>query len=151
MRAVTRMAAAAAAGLVGVLAGCGEEQPDITVTDASVRVPANPDVTAGYLTVRNTGGTDDTLTGVTSDAADEVQMHDTRQSDGNTEMVRQEEVAVGAEETVAFETGGLHLMLMEPGELEAGETVRLSLEFSRSGTVPTEAEVVDPTDPDSGN
>ncbi|RNL81755.1 copper chaperone PCu(A)C [Halostreptopolyspora alba] len=127
--------------VLGTLAGCATAAPEIAVRDATVRVPANPDVTAGYLTLENTGGTDDTLTGVTSEAAAEVQMHDTTDSGGETRMRQRDEVAVPAGDTVVFETGGLHLMLMGPDDLRAGDTVELSLEFATSDRVSVDAVV----------
>lgn len=133
--------AVTAATAVGALSGCGADAPDLAVENATVRVPANPDVTAGYLTIENSGGTDDTLTRVRSDAAEEVQMHDTTNKDGQMRMAEREDVAVPAGETVEFASGGLHLMLMGPDELRAGDTVRLTLEFEKSGSVRTDAEV----------
>ncbi|ASU83285.1 copper chaperone PCu(A)C [Nocardiopsis gilva YIM 90087] len=125
----------------------GSSEPSITVTDATVRVPSNPDVTAGYLTIENTGGADDVLTGVTTDAAKEVQMHDTVNNDGQMKMEQQDTVSVPAGDTVKFESGGLHLMLMEPkgvANLEAGDTVTLTLSFKESGDIETAATIEDP-------
>ncbi|MDA8368532.1 MAG: copper chaperone PCu(A)C [Nocardiopsaceae bacterium] len=159
--AAARPGAALAAALVALaaLTGCGSagsdapaaSGPDIVVRDATVRIPANPDVAAGYLTMENKGGTGDTLTGAETDAAEEVQMHDTREEDGAMTMVEQQEVPIGAGETVEFSTGGLHLMLMDPADLEVGDTVALTLRFAESGTVETEAAVVDPMDGSDGS
>src|SRR5436309_2454639 len=52
--------------------------PALTVTGAYVREPANPNVAAGYFTIRNDGGTGDTLTAVTSDASPNTDLHDER-------------------------------------------------------------------------
>ncbi|GAA3734727.1 hypothetical protein HDA32_003893 [Spinactinospora alkalitolerans] len=151
---------AAALLALGALAGCGSadsaEQPgsetsaatspgpDIAVEGAAVRVPATPDVTAGYLVIDNTGGAADTLTGVRTDAAAEVQIHDTREEDGVMMMERRREVAVPAGETVELRSGGTHLMLMEPDGFEAGDTVELTLVFETSGEISVEAAVEDP-------
>ncbi|MBB6172585.1 hypothetical protein HNR23_002645 [Nocardiopsis mwathae] len=118
--------------------------PAITVDDATVRVPANPDVTAGYLTIENTGDADDVLTGVGTDAAEEVQMHDMVDEDGEMKMEQQDTVPVAAGSTVEFASGGLHLMLMQPGTLEAGDHITLTLTFEKSGDIETEAVVEDP-------
>ncbi|MFW5417229.1 copper chaperone PCu(A)C [Nocardiopsis sp. CNT-189] len=142
--ATARTAAAAAAALAAaLLAGCSGGAPEITATGATVRVPSNPGVTAGYLTVENTGGADDILTGVATDAAEEVQMHATVEEDGTTSMEQRYEVPVRAGESVEFASGGMHLMLMEPDGLEAGDTVRLTLSFAESGDVTVDAEVED--------
>jgi len=139
----TAAGAAAAALAAALLAGCSGGAPEITATGATVRVPSNPGVTAGYLTVENTGGADDILTGVATDAAEEVQMHATVEEDGTTSMEQRYEVPIRAGESVEFASGGLHLMLMGPGELEAGDTVRLTLSFAESDDVTVEAEVED--------
>ncbi|WP_017557743.1 copper chaperone PCu(A)C [Nocardiopsis baichengensis] len=136
--------AASALGALALAAGCGPQEPRIEAADATVRVPLNPDVTSAYLVIENTGGADDTLTGVETEAADEVQMHESvEKDDGTTGMEERAEIPVKAGETVEFASGGLHLMLMGPEELDAGETVPLELHFAESGTVEVQAEVED--------
>lgn len=136
--------AASALGALALAAGCGPQEPQIEAADATVRVPLNPDVTSAYLVIENTGGADDTLTGVETGAADEVQMHESvEKDDGTTGMEERAEIPVKAGGTVEFAPGGLHLMLMDPEDLEAGETVPLELRFAESGTVEVQAEVED--------
>ncbi|GAA3736010.1 copper chaperone PCu(A)C [Salinactinospora qingdaonensis] len=125
---------------LALLTAC-QSTSEISVSEAVVRLPANPDVAAGYLTIDNSGGAGDTLTGVTSEAAREVQMHDTVHDDDMAQMQRQDEIAVGGGETVRFESGGLHLMLLEPDELQVGDTVPLRLRFREAGEVTVEATV----------
>lgn len=159
MRAAGRSLALPAAVLgIALLAGCGGStagsEPDtagVRVEDARVKVPANPDVAAGYLTLINTGSRDDTLVGVSTDAAEEVQVHSSEERDGTMTMRERDTVPVEAGGTVVFEEGGLHLMLMKPEKLTAGRHVTLTLEFERGGTTEAEAAVVDPMAEDGGD
>ncbi|GAB3492092.1 copper chaperone PCu(A)C [Nocardiopsis coralliicola] len=149
-------AAASAAAALALAAGCGgggsgsdaagaaPEGPDISAADAVVRAPANPGVAAGYLTLTNGGGTGAELTGAATDAADSVEIHDTVESGGTTTMEEQDSVPVPAGERVDFEPGGLHLMLMEPDSLEAGDQLDLTLEFSGADPLTVTAQVVEP-------
>lgn len=122
------------------LAGCGSSAPELEVTGAYVPEPVMDDMAGGFLTVHNSGGEADELTSVTSDAADDVQIHT---AEGNT-MRRVDSLPVPADGNLELARGGSHLMLMElkrkPVE---GEKVSLTLRFEKSGpvqvSVPVEA------------
>ncbi|MDA2808653.1 copper chaperone PCu(A)C [Nocardiopsis suaedae] len=145
-RALT-VAGAAGAFALAAITGCAAQEPQIETSDATVRVPLTPDVTSAYLTIENTGAADDTLIGADTAAADEVQMHESVQKDdGTMGMEERDEIPVSAGETVEFKPGKLHLMLMDPDALKAGETVALELRFAKSGTVEVDAEVEDVMD-----
>uniref|UniRef100_UPI0008314EFC SCO family protein n=1 Tax=Actinomadura kijaniata TaxID=46161 RepID=UPI0008314EFC len=118
----------------------GPGRAGIAVTDARVRVPSTPDVTAGYLTLTN-DGTPDTLTGVSSPAAGSVEMHRMEMGHGSMRMEQVKTVPV-PKGTVRFEKGGLHLMLMKPEGIREGRTVPLVLRFARAGEIRVEATVV---------
>ncbi|MFI6522846.1 SCO family protein [Spirillospora sp. NPDC050679] len=113
---------------------------EMRVSDARVRVPSSPDVTAGYFTLTNSG-VPDTLTGVTSPAAGTVEMHRMVMGDGAMKMEQVKSVPV-PKGTVRFDKGGLHLMLMRPRDLKAGTTVPLTLRFAKAGEVTVNATVV---------
>ncbi|MFD1273305.1 copper chaperone PCu(A)C [Streptomyces kaempferi] len=86
---------------------------------------------AGFFTVTNSGGTD-TLTSVTSDLSDDVTLHSTK----GGAMEEEQSFAIPADGTLAFASGGNHLMFEKlthrPRE---GEKVSLTLHFARTGTV----------------
>ncbi|MEV4255712.1 SCO family protein [Spirillospora sp. NPDC049652] len=112
----------------------------IKVTGAQVRVPSSPDVTAGYLTITNTGRPD-TLTGVDSPAAASVEMHRMTMDGNGMRMEPVTSVPVG-KGTVQFAKGSLHLMLMKPRNLRLGQDVPLTLHFANAGDVAVTAKVV---------
>ncbi|WP_129841410.1 copper chaperone PCu(A)C [Streptomyces sp. RFCAC02] len=142
-RAGRRAAASVLAGALAVaLAGCGGgggqdgddagDAPRLSVSGAYIPQPPTADVAGGYLTISNTGDTDDALTSVTSEAAESVEMHETE----GTTMHRVDSLAVPAGGTLRLDRGGNHLMLMglerRPDE---GDTVPLELHFETSAPI----------------
>lgn len=118
--------------------------PRIVVSNASIRLPAGPDVTAGYLAVRNDGDRADRLVQVTAPAARQVQIHRTVDTGHGTTMRRVPSLPIPAHDTVRLNPGGVHLMLMRPHGLRAGKITRLTLRFATAGTITTTALVVGP-------
>lgn len=85
------------------------------ITDAWVRqVPPAARMTAGYLNVYNPGPDELVIVGVESPLFNSIELHGTFMVDGVARMRHQETVTVAPGETVRFEPGGLHLMLMQP-------------------------------------
>ncbi|MGW2781713.1 copper chaperone PCu(A)C [Streptomyces populi] len=122
----------------GTLTACGPDgspsssaTPELKVTGAYMPAPSTDTMAAGFFTVTNSGGAD-TLTSVTSDLSDDVTMHAT--VDGA--MQEKKSFTVPAEGTLAFASGGNHLMFAKlthkPGQ---GEKVSVELHFAKSGTV----------------
>ncbi|MFD6417792.1 copper chaperone PCu(A)C [Streptomyces sp. NPDC060194] len=135
-----RRALPAAAVLAGtlVLAGCGAGDPELSVGDAFVPAPPTADMAAGFLTVTNDGGSADTLTEVTSDAADSVEIHETV---GQT-MRQVDSLDVPAGGTLDLDRGGNHLMLIGlDGKPAEGQKITVELHFSKSGTITAELPV----------
>ena len=115
----------------------------VTVTDPWVRPPAGPDrPAAAYLTIEAIGDRSDALLAVSSPAAARCEVHETSMdSSGMAGMHPIERLEIPAGATVKLEPGGYHIMLMEPREIVAGQTIELSLEFEKAGTVIVTAEV----------
>jgi periplasmic copper chaperone A len=130
------------------LAACGDDDadsgggtPSLTVDRAFVPTPAGANG-ALYFEIANEGDGADHLIGATTDAAGSAQIHETTTSDdGLMGMSPVEDLEIPAGESVSFEPGGLHVMLMDVDELEEGDTVEVDLEFEESGVVTVEAEV----------
>jgi len=78
------------------------------------RVPPAARMTAGYLSISNPGTEPLVIVGVESPAFGSVELHGTIMTDGVASMREQEAVTVEPGDTVRFEPGGLHLMLMQP-------------------------------------
>ncbi|KUJ70237.1 hypothetical protein ACZ90_04870 [Streptomyces albus subsp. albus] len=112
--------------------------PRLSVTGAYMPRPAMSDMAAGFLTVRNTGGTTDRLTSVTTPLSGEVTLHATE----GTRMRQVAEMEVPAGGELRLASGGSHLML---GKLDhrpkVGEKVRFTLHFADSGPIQVEVPV----------
>ena len=102
------------------------------VTDP--RVPATPpgaDVAAGYFTLTNSGEQPLHVKGVSSTTVDRVEMHRTQVTDDVARMQRQQRVTVEPGESLAFEHGGYHLMLMNlEAPLQVGDVIDITLDTS---------------------
>jgi copper(I)-binding protein len=147
--------AAVAAGVL--MAGCGTSNallsgdagspspsgPAVSVSDAWVVLPAAPDVTAAFATVRNDGPEEVRLVGVDSDVAGVTQVHETI-TEGTVERMQEVSngIPVPAGQTVQLQPGGYHVMLMRlTRSLAVGDAVDLSFRFSDGSTVVTTAPV----------
>lgn len=136
MRRPVGAAALTAAALTLALAGCGSDdsassEPELKVTGAYMPAPVADTMAAGFFTVTNSGGTD-TLTSVTSDLSDDVTLHSTK----GGAMEEEKSFAIPADGTLAFASGGNHLMFEKLSHRpREGEKVSLTLHFARTGTV----------------
>lgn len=134
-----------ALAIVGLAVACGDDAdsgtPSIIVTDALVPEPAGANG-ALYMDVANEGDGDDRLVAVRTDVATSAEVHRTESGDDDrVRMVAVDEVEVPAGESVAFEPGGLHVMLLGADGIVDGDVITVELDFERSGTVTVEAEV----------
>lgn len=121
--------------LVLTLAGCGNNG-SLTVTDAWSRsLPASADTGAMYLTITNHSGQDDVLTAVSVSVAKMAELH---RSTMTGDVMKMEPLPGGVvdipnDETVIFEPGGLHVMLMGlTAPLTAGESFSATLHFQNA-------------------
>jgi len=94
-------------------------------------------VGGGFMTITNTGGTDDRLVSAASPVADHVEIHEMSMVGDVMKMQPLPDgLPIPAGETVTLQPGGYHLMLMGLKErLEQGATVAVTLTFSNAGTV----------------
>jgi copper(I)-binding protein len=96
--------------------------------------PPGAQVAAVYLRIDNTGGKSDRLLTIRSDVAACAEVHRTTVVEGVARMRPVSTLHVGANETVAFEPGGLHIMLFGLKQpLLAGQTFQVELGFELSG------------------
>lgn len=113
------------------LTACAGKPTEPTVTDAVVRLSANPQApSVGYFTLKG-GPSADRLLNVTSPVVIRVEMHESMMS-GNMMTMKPlvGGVAVPANGSVKFEPGGKHIMLfnINPG-MKTGQTMRLDFVF----------------------
>ena len=112
--------------LMFIIAGCSSSDAPLVATDVKINAPLpGMNMSAGYLTLHNNTSAAITITHVSSPQFGSVEMHETIIRAGISRMVDRGEVTIPADESVSFEPGGRHLMLMRP----TGELASVSLEF----------------------
>src|SRR5215213_6325682 len=97
--------------LVLLLSGCSTpEAGEIEVHDAWIRPAAQGANGAVYFAIQSSQA--DELTGISSDVAEAVEIHESMTSGDVMEMHPMESVPLPAGKTVTFKPGGLHIMLV---------------------------------------
>ena len=118
---------------------------DMEISGAFTRATLpNAPVAGGFLTITNSGATDDRLVSASAYFAAEVQLHEMAMENDVMKM-RQlvDGIAVPAGETVTLQPGGLHIMFMQlKAPLVEGTTVPVTLTFERVGTITVDVPVV---------
>ncbi|WP_372838631.1 copper chaperone PCu(A)C [Phaeovulum sp.] len=106
---------------------------------------------AAYLVVANEGATADRFDAVETDIAMMAALHNTEfGADGVARMYELPPIPLAPGETVSFEPGGAHIMLMMlNAELNVGDMVPMTLSFQNAGEIVVEFEVMarDPNAP----
>jgi copper(I)-binding protein len=99
--------------------------------------PSGAKTGAAYMTIDNKSGTADRLTGVSSDVADKVQIHEMKVANGVMQMREiTDGLPVPADGSVVLKPGSYHVMLIGLKKpLTAGETFPLKLTFAKAGTI----------------
>jgi len=119
------------------LAACGGQTVSLTVDDAAYRAPlVDGGVGVAYFSI--TSSTADRIVGVSSPEAASIEIHASRESaDGRATMQKLDTVELPAGQRVAFEPGGLHLMVFSPRHLQANATfpIQITLESGREETI----------------
>jgi periplasmic copper chaperone A len=120
------------------------QTPALIVVDAWIRQVPGSDVAAAYLTLRNPTTKPITIVGIESSLAEHVMIHETKTVSGQSQMRPHEQLVIAPGETVKFEPGGLHVMLMGMTQTVAvGKSVPLVLVLA-DGTRMQAAAVVRP-------
>lgn len=126
---------------------------ELTIKRAWSRVaPPGAPVLGGYLSITNEGEQPDRLIAASSTISDNVQIHMSSVNDGVATMRQVTDgVAIPSGETVEFEPGELHLMLLNPKSRPGeGEKIPLTLTFEKAGRLDIEL-VVARSPPDVAN
>lgn len=105
---------------------------NLVVRGAWIRQPPpGSDVAAVYLSLLNAGTHSVRLTGVESPVAAMAMMHETLESQGQSQMRMLTSVPVPAGKSIAFSPGGRHIMLQGLAHpLQVGERVPITLQFA---------------------
>lgn len=119
-------------------AGTHQTEGAITIADAWAKA-TSPDasleeaMSGVFGTLENTGTTDLTITGLSSDAADMVELHEV--VDGQMRKI-EGDVTIAAGKSLLLEPGANHIMLMDlKSELLPGDEVPITLTFSDGSTL----------------
>ena len=99
---------------------------------------------AGYLRIRNSGSSDDNLTGIQANFAGMAMLHkSTIDSNGVAKMEMVMAIKVPAGQTIELKPGDFHIMFTNlKNNLKVGDTVTLILQFEKAGLVRVQAKVV---------
>lgn len=110
---------------------------DLTLSHASIRPISAPQMpTAAYMTIENTGATDDRLIAIQSDISDTIELHDTKINENGVMSMNKLEKGIDlpAQKTIELKPRNLHIMLMNVTEiLEKGTHIPLKLIFEKAG------------------
>lgn len=118
-----------------LLSACSAEQ-GIAVQGAWARPTAQGENGAIYFVIQNNTRETDELTGVSSDVAEAVEMHESKMEGDVMQMHPVETVPLQAGAKTTFKPGGLHIMLIGvKQDLKIGEEIEITLHFKNSGDI----------------
>lgn len=118
---------------------------ELSVAEGRVLIPANSEATAAFFTLRNTGGADDVLTGVTGPAGHRAMLGrtvDIGQNALSMAMVRAATVPAGG--TLRMTPTTLDVMVSPPPALSPGDRLTFTLHFRDSPPQTVQARAVRP-------
>ncbi|PWC86167.1 hypothetical protein TSH100_13585 [Azospirillum sp. TSH100] len=102
---------------------------------ARATAPSAPNGGA-YLSLTNTGTTEDHLVAASTPAAGKAELHTHLNENGVMKMREVPPIAIAPGETVTFAPGGLHIMLLGLKQpLEKGARIPMTLRFEKAGSV----------------
>lgn len=115
----------------------------VSVLDPWVReVPPTTSITAGYMSLKNTGSAEHKLVSASSEDAGVVELHTHINHGGVMQMRQLENISVAGGGTTELKPGGLHIMLMMLKKpLVAGEQLHITLSFEDGSSKQIQAEV----------
>lgn len=117
---------------------------DLKLSNSCIRAMLpGAQVAGGYLTIANTGQTDDRLIAVSSERSRKAEIHEMAM-DRDVMVMRElpKGLAIPAGKSVKLTPGGYHLMLMDIAEpLKERQVNKLTLKFEKSGPVDIEVMV----------
>lgn len=116
----------------------GEAVKDgLKIEDAWGRAtPPKAPTGAAFMTITNSGADDDVLLGARSDVSKLAELHIHLDIDGVMSMRQVESIEIRPGQTITFEPGGLHVMLIGlKAPLTQGKSFPLTLMFEKAGEV----------------
>lgn len=117
---------------------------ELEVSDAMVPVaPPGVMAHAGFLILQNTGETAVSIVGVSAKGYAMAHIHQSSELNGVATMSSVDQLELAPGQTVRFEHGGLHIMLMRPERPKAkGDVVDMEFSLSDGSIFPFKAAVM---------
>ncbi|WP_225421592.1 copper chaperone PCu(A)C [Sphingomonas parva] len=133
-------------GLIALALATGcERKPAVTAEDVVITLPAMPGAPGAAYFRLETNTVPERLTGITSPAAERVELHETRMNGAMAGMAPLDRPAFDADRSLAFVPGGRHAMLFGvKSGLKPGDRVAISFAFEQAQPLTVEAEVRGP-------
>ena len=126
----------AIAFLIGLCDLTGAQAGSIEVRDAWARATAGSAPGGAFMTIVNTGASDDRLIAASSPFAGMAELHETKEVNGVVKMTPVPVLEIKAGTKVILAPGGLHIMLMDlKAPLKRGQSFPLMLSFEKAGMV----------------
>lgn len=138
------IALAIALGFVlGALVGCKKSGEMIFEDLRVAEPPPSAHVAAGYFTITNDTNEDDKLLSVSTNASRIAEIHAIYYEDDVMRMEHKKVLEIESGESIVFEPGGFHLMLIDLIERPlAGGSVEIKMQFEKAGEKIIQAPVV---------
>ncbi|MBF0272863.1 MAG: copper chaperone PCu(A)C [Magnetococcales bacterium] len=131
--------------MLGTLLGAAPVRAEeaIHVMDPWVRAaPPVAQTQAAYMTLHNAGTKSKSLVGAKSPLFSKVELHETVQREGKSQMQAKSTVPIAPGAQVQLAPGGLHIMLIGPQKpLQPKDWVPITLKFADGTELPVAAEV----------
>jgi copper(I)-binding protein len=117
----------------------------VEIRDAWARPAPQGGNGAVYFVIQSSEA--DEITGVTSDVAESVEMHESRMTGDVMEMRQLQSVPLGAGDEVTFEPGGFHIMLVGlKQDLKNGNEFAITLQLKNQEDLQVNVAVTDTPD-----
>lgn len=116
----------------------------VSITNPVFRVLPGGLPAAGYFTIHNHTSLPIVLTGARSPGCRSIMIHRSSTEGGMSRMDAVPSVTIAVEQRLSFETGGLHLMCMNPSpSMLTDRTVPVTLQFDGGHSVSTTFHLTD--------
>ncbi len=109
----------------------------LNVTDAWIaEAPPGASVMAGYMKIENPSSTDIDIVSVSSPSFKQIEMHQSKESDGFAKMLPQKKLTIPAHGNLILTSGSYHLMLIKPEKwFKQGDSINVSFNLSNHQTI----------------
>lgn len=116
---------------------------ELKVENAWLRAAAENNNSAGYMRIWNGTSKNDTLLSIRAEGVAVSEIHESYTTDDGLAGMRPAgKLAIASGDSLILHPGGIHLMLMNLNSpLQGGDSLQLTLQFLKAGSVSTEAVV----------